>query len=165
MKCKTCGFAASDPNVTVCPFCTAQGNVGAPPGGMMPAYAVPSSQAGAAVWPPAPTAPAYAPFGGVVDREAVKQQRQAGILMAVIPLVVVQAVSRFWSLLPAPWGSAALTVVLLACIYPHFRGCAHWAESKGYPRYEGRLLAILGWLGVLFLAIRRDKTPSLKSAA
>lgn len=158
MKCKTCGFAASDAGVTVCPFCQTQGNSSAPSGGMMPAYAAQSSQAGATVWPPAPTATPVYPTPGYADVEAMQKQRQAGILMAIIPLVIVQAVSRFCNLLPAPYGSAVLVIIVLACIYPHFRGCAHWAEAKGYPRYEGRLLGILGWLGVLFLAIRRDKT-------
>ena len=147
MKCKTCGFAASDASITVCPFCKGQG--------LAPAYA---ASAAASVWPPAPaTAQAY-PVSGYPDMAAMQKQRQAGILMALLPLVAVQGTSFFSHLLPAPYGSAVMAVVALGGIYPHFRGCAHWAESKGYPRYEGRLLAIFGWLGVLFLAIRRDKT-------
>ena len=153
MKCATCGFAASDPTLTTCPFCKTQGNATAP------AYAAASPVA--AVWPPAPTAVPAAPPSGYADVGTLQKQRQNGILMAIIPLVVVQATSYAVANagnLFAPYGSAFFAIVILAGIYPHFRGCADWAESKGYPRYEGRLLGILGWLGVLFLAIRRDKT-------
>ena len=143
MKCQTCGFAASDASITVCPLC--------------------KSPAGSetAAWPPAPTAPAPLMPSGYPSMAALQKQRQIGILMGIIPLAVDQFTPGFLKLLPAPYGTAAIVLVVLAGIYPHFRGCAHWAESKGYPRYEGRLLGILGWLGVLFLAIRRDKTTVL----
>ncbi len=98
---------------------------------------------------------------GYPDMAALQKQRQAGILMGIVPLALDQFMPGFLKLLPAPYGSVVIAFVVLTGIYPHFRGCAHWAESKGYPRYEGRLLGILGWLGVLFLAIRRDKTPVL----
>lgn len=157
MKCKTCGFAASNSSVTLCPFCKEQGTAGfsMAPGGVAPAY---SAQSGAAVWPPAPMVALAYPLPGHPDMAAMQKQRQVGILMALIPLAAVQGTSFFSNLPPAPYGSLVMAIVVLAGIYPHFRGCAHWAESKGYPRYEGRLLGILGWLGVLFLAIRRDKT-------
>lgn len=141
MKCQSCGFAASDASVTVCPFCSSAGAM-------------------TAVWPPAPTA--FSPLmpAAHADAQALQKQRQNGILMALLPLVAVQVTPGFLHLLPVPYGSVAVALVVVAGIYPHFRGCAHWAESKGYPRYEGRLLGVLGWLGVLFLAIRRDKTKA-----
>lgn len=78
--------------------------------------------------------------------------------MAISPAPAILVAAALGGSLPEPYNGYLLSAVILASIYPHFRGCAHWAESKGYPRYEGRLLGILGWLGVLFLAIRRDKT-------
>ena len=148
MKCKTCGFAASDAGLTVCPFCQAKAEGSA------------AVMTASAVWPPAPTAAPTYSLSGYPGADAIQKQRQAGILMALLPLAVVQAAASFSNFLPAHYGTVLLLVVLLGGAYPHFRGCAHWAESKGYPRYEGRLLGILGWLGVLFLAIRRDKTPA-----
>ncbi len=140
MKCQHCGFAASDPSITVCPFCN------------VPSHAAQPAQA--AVWPPAPVLP-LSDYSGKAD---LQKQRQTGIIMAIVPMAIVLAVSRFSNLLPVPYGTGLLLAVLLGSLYPHFRGCAHWAEAKGYPRYEGRLLGILGWLGVLLLAIRQDKT-------
>lgn len=157
MKCITCGFAASDPSATICPFCKTQGSAALAPG-RMPAYAAQGAQAGAAIWPPAPTSPLPHLSTEGVGREALKQQRQVGIAMDIGAMAGVYAASAISHLLPQPYGSVVVAAAVLGCIYPHFRGSAHWAESKGYPRSTGRLAGLLGWIGPLLLAAMTDKT-------
>ncbi len=153
MTCKTCGFAASDPVVTVCPYCKGGASAGA---------AALTASLSAGVWPPAPSGamssiaqPEY------FDAEANKQQRQIGILMDVGGLAVIQAASWIRHLLPEPYGSPLMLVAVLGCVYPHFRGSAHWAESKGYPRRIGRLAGFLSWLGPIALALMPDKSQQV----
>ena len=142
MACVKCGFAASNLSAaSKCPSCLrlAQRDASV-----------------ASVWPPPPmgTAPDTA---ARFDADAVKQQRQTGILMDVGAMAVVYLAAQIAHALQAPYGSLLLAVALIGSLYPHFRGSAHWAESKGYPRRTGRIIGLVGWLGPIILALMPDK--------
>jgi len=149
MKCKTCGFAASDPSMTVCPFCRTQGAVSTPPGGVMPAFAAQSSPVSAAIWPPAPTAsPVYTPFEGSVDkgnltRKVRKSNWCIGLAILCNILAYLLCSTRQAPLVVCGEICQATSVVLFLF------GCGFYAEWKGYSA----LLCLLGFLSIFGLLI------------
>ena len=138
MKCTTCGFAASDPSMTVCPFCSASAQ---------PAGAALSS---AAVWPPAP---AFSPIGyaagEAVDRAALLKQRQLGMILSWCGFGA--------SILSGQVQGPLRDLVILASLALYCVGYGHYAASKGYARWMGWLLTFVLFFGGLVLRLLPDK--------
>ncbi len=137
MKCKTCGFAASDIGITVCPFCKGQG--------LAPAFA---AQAGAAVWPPAPTVPFSAPSAGGTDkgvlaRKVRKSNWCIGLAVLCNILAYLLCSTRQAPLVLCGEICQATGIVLFLF------GCGFYAEWKGYSA----LLCLLGFLSIFGLFI------------
>lgn len=145
MKCSTCGFAASDASVTVCPFCKTQS--AASPGGTLAAAA----QGGTAVWPPAPAAALPLGYAGpeIVDREALLKQRHLGATLSWCGFGA--------SILSSRVHGTPVDLLVLASLGLYCVGYGHYAASKGYPRWMGWLLTFVLFFGGLILRLLPDK--------